>query len=479
MNSPNVLKREMLFISHANPEDNDFARWLALQLAKSGYPVWCDLTKLLGGEDFWKDIEEALRHRTCKFLFVLSETSNRKDGPLQELHLAKTVAREGRLHDFVVPLHIGKLPHSQTNIELSRLNSVPFYDGWQKGLAQLINKLEEDSVAKKGGFNAAAVNNWWRQNFDSNKGVLPEQDEYLSNWFQILRMPPQLNFHLIERSAMGLVEIDCHKLPYAALQDEIEIVSFASADDLGYLGENFAIGSTRTIPSDEILWRPHLHPWLKENQGRNFVSSLFRDAWERFIRAIPSLSMFQLASGANSLFFQRGFAKNDEVSFRGATHNVIRKQLVGYRTMPSGSKRYWHFGIDAKPTFSPFLAFGINSHVFFSDDGQSLWQDPKRMHRARRSQCRTWYNDDWRDRVLASMAFLAGGNGEIHIPLGTDARLEVAVSPVALTSPVKYMEPEDAAAIKVALAEDFATGDESDGAYAADSDDDSSDMQGE
>ena len=44
--------RDMLFVSHASPEDDEFARWLALQLAKEGYPVWCDRTKLLGGEPF-------------------------------------------------------------------------------------------------------------------------------------------------------------------------------------------------------------------------------------------------------------------------------------------------------------------------------------------------------------------------------------------------------------------------------------------
>jgi hypothetical protein len=278
---------------------------------------------------------------------------------------------------------------------------------------------------------------------------------------------------------MGLVEIDCRRLPYAAFQDEIEIVSFASADDLGYLGQSFAIGSTRKVSTDEIVYQPHLHPWLKENQGRNLVSRLLRDAWERFIRAVPSVSMFELASRANSVFFRKGFAKNDEVSFRGAHHNPTRKQLVGYRTMPSGLKRYWHFGIDAKPTFSPFLALGINSHVFFSDDGKSLWQDPKRMHRARRSQCRTWYNDDWRDRVLASMAFLAGGGEEIHIPLGTDATIEVSIFPIALRSPVRYIEPEDAAAIKVALAEDFSTDDESDEEYVSDGDDGFSNLQEE
>jgi hypothetical protein len=27
-------------------EDNEFTRWLALQLAGCGYRVWCDLTKL-------------------------------------------------------------------------------------------------------------------------------------------------------------------------------------------------------------------------------------------------------------------------------------------------------------------------------------------------------------------------------------------------------------------------------------------------
>src|SRR5208283_2138521 len=80
---------KMVFVSHANPEDNEFSRWLALQLAKEGYPVWCDLTKLLGGEDFWINIEEAIRTRSSKFLFVLSRTSNSKIGPLQELHVAQ------------------------------------------------------------------------------------------------------------------------------------------------------------------------------------------------------------------------------------------------------------------------------------------------------------------------------------------------------------------------------------------------------
>jgi hypothetical protein len=57
--------RDAVMISHAF-EDNIFTRWLALQLARNGYRVWCDLTKLLGGEIFWRDIERALRFRAAK-----------------------------------------------------------------------------------------------------------------------------------------------------------------------------------------------------------------------------------------------------------------------------------------------------------------------------------------------------------------------------------------------------------------------------
>src|SRR5712692_4198764 len=102
--------QDMIFISHANPEDNNFTRWLALQLGKDGYPAWCDLTKLLGGENFWKNAEEAIRTRTIKFLYVLSRSSNEKDGPRNELQIAKNVLRKDKaLHDFIVPLHVDDL----------------------------------------------------------------------------------------------------------------------------------------------------------------------------------------------------------------------------------------------------------------------------------------------------------------------------------------------------------------------------------
>ena len=47
-----LLERRTVFISHANPQDNDVARWLGTRLAAEGYEVWSDITKLIGESNF-------------------------------------------------------------------------------------------------------------------------------------------------------------------------------------------------------------------------------------------------------------------------------------------------------------------------------------------------------------------------------------------------------------------------------------------
>lgn len=196
--------RDMVFISHANPEDNDFTLWLALQVAKAGYPVWCDLTKLLGGEDFWKDIEQAIRERTVKFVYVLSKTSNTKDGPLQELQVAANVSRDKKLQDFIIPVLIDELSPREFSIQLARLTAIPFNKGWAGGLKDLLEKLDRDGVAHSSNFSPSAVATWWRKNFGAAQGVQNEA----SSTFQIgspSRFVLQLSFviryleHKLER----------------------------------------------------------------------------------------------------------------------------------------------------------------------------------------------------------------------------------------------------------------------------------------
>src|SRR5205823_4120139 len=110
-----------------------------------GYNVWCDVVKLKGGDDFWKDIEEAIRHHTRRFVFVTSRKSNTKPGALKELALAETVARNLNEDGFIIPVKIDDLPYTEHNIQIQRLNALNFGGGWEKGLADLLDTLENDA----------------------------------------------------------------------------------------------------------------------------------------------------------------------------------------------------------------------------------------------------------------------------------------------------------------------------------------------
>lgn len=85
--------RELVFINHANPEDNVFTLWLASRLTDAGYLVWSDLTKLFGAELFWEDIEDAIRNHSTKVIVVLSRTAQQKAGVLDEVAVAVSVER--------------------------------------------------------------------------------------------------------------------------------------------------------------------------------------------------------------------------------------------------------------------------------------------------------------------------------------------------------------------------------------------------
>jgi hypothetical protein len=107
MVAPAMTSRQVVFVSHANPEDNEFARWLTLKLASLGYLAWSDVTRLFGGEDFWRDIERVIRDEAVKFLYVLSRNSNEKEGSLRELKVADATRKKLGLSDFVIPLSNG------------------------------------------------------------------------------------------------------------------------------------------------------------------------------------------------------------------------------------------------------------------------------------------------------------------------------------------------------------------------------------
>ena len=93
-------QRDTIFISHATPEDNEIAIWLASRLENAGYNVWIDKNELTGGEEFWDNIQYILTNKTVKFLSIISNSSINKQGVKDEISFALDVERKNKFSEF-------------------------------------------------------------------------------------------------------------------------------------------------------------------------------------------------------------------------------------------------------------------------------------------------------------------------------------------------------------------------------------------
>jgi hypothetical protein len=437
---PSSIPRDTLLISHA-VEDNEFTLWLALQLAKEGYRVWCDLTKLLGGENFWDDIEQVLRTRGCKFVYVLSRVSNggADRGFRKELHLADVEAKRNGIKEFILPVAIDDLPSSDYNVYLSLRQSIGFHPSWRDGLLQLLKRLRQDRVPKrKQYYNPQNVASWWRSYRSSSSGLLRQPDKCLSNWFAIPQLPTRIYIHTLEASSH---ETEALTANWPAYQEGPRMATFAPAADLL---PGVQIADSQSFAVTDILDRslPVPDDDLRQLQ-RSFVR-LLGLALEKRIRD-ANLGRYELANGKLCWFFLK--PQNEDafkVHFEGIDGSRDWRALTGFATIASprdkssSTKRYWHFAIQIHAKFRPYVVFHITSHVVFSDDGKTPWSDKKRMHRARRRQCKNWYNDAWRDRLLAVMTFLSGGKQTLEIPVAAGENMVMDSRPVIFDSEVSF-----------------------------------------
>jgi hypothetical protein len=188
-------QRRHIFLNHANPEDNVFTLWLGARLAAAGYEIWSDVTRLFGGEEFWEDIEEAIRNHCAKVVVILSRRATNKKGVLDEINLAVTVERSQKLSGFVVPVRIDDLPFSEIKANIARKIVIDFSRNWAAGLHTLIRLLERDGVPKTRRTNGTDIAEWCQRHFRSQHQVKPVPETLLSNWFRISRMPDAI--HLI------------------------------------------------------------------------------------------------------------------------------------------------------------------------------------------------------------------------------------------------------------------------------------------
>ncbi len=109
-----------------------------------------------------------------------------------------------------------------------------------------------------------------------------------------------------------------------------------------------------------------------------------------------------------------------------------RKSLVGWSER---RKVFWHFAVEARPVLGSSPHFLLKQHIIFTPDGISPVDGKERMHLLRRRFCKNWWNDRWRDLLIAFVRWLANGQ-DCKLELGLNTNVLLSQKLMTIESPV-------------------------------------------
>lgn len=447
-------ERRTVFISHANPEDNEFASWLGSRLVNAGYDVWADVLSLAGGEVISPAIGDVIRDRAAVVIVVLSRASHRKEGVLDEVALAARVGSQLARPRFLIPVVLDDLKASEFPDELVRRLSVDFSGDWADGLRDALTALEKSETPRSVDGRDAAKAAWHA--YKSRGSVLrTDAPELLfSNWFKFGPLPPRIRYSRFRASsdidgAFKLFRTPVHR-------HHRLVISFADAETLMAEAQGVRLERAYEVDvADFLAGDPSEGPGINRRDARNIATALLNGAWIRLCHE-RGLARREFVTG-DSWFVPIGLLDKDQGVFIADDGKRRRRQLAG---RSERRQVRWHYGVSARATIAEPGYLALRSHVVFTkDDGTVIAGD--RAHRLRRSFCKSWWNPRWRDMLLAFVANLACQTGRVELPLSADAAVTMAAIPMRFRAPVWV---DDHGTMAPDLAENGAVND--DGAFA-------------
>jgi len=425
-----MKERDLIFVSHANPEDNEFASWLGTRLTTAGYHVWADVLNLRGGEQFWLDIGETIKKDAIVFIVALSRVSFQKDGVLNEIALAVNTGRRLGREGFIIPIRLDDLPFSDFPEQLIRLNAIDFSANWANGFSKLLETIKEDQVPRSTSELGEALGAWQDFRLRQSASISETSESVLSNWFQIQSLPSHINFVRFNASQKD-VELAFARFQSPSTQYQRLAASFADVATLQ--------GEVCEIPLEHAYRVPLAHfldgeetggPKILRPIAQNMVVGLFHEAWDQFAHS-RGLFFYEL-SHEKAWFVPLDWIPDNIATFEDENGKLRRRRLVGRSETRSV---HWHFAVSGTVSLVQPRHLALRPHVVFTQDGKTPLASKTRAANLRRGFCKNWWNDRWRDMLRALVAVLAEGKGEFSVPLGGEATALIAASPIRFDVP--------------------------------------------
>lgn len=428
--------RDVIFISKATPEDDEFVLWIAPRLEAAGYKVFADILSLEPGERWRKTLTDTLQDCAVKMLLCCRDATLAKEGVQEEIGIGKDVVKATGDDKFIIPL---RLAEHKKLFGIGELQRIDFVGSWAKGLRELLETLDRQGVPR---IPTAEINaNWEAYKNRLAIQVRAAPEALTSNWVQIESLPPSIRYFW----PSGALDTEvlaraCLDAPFPVESYQHGFFTFAAAEQINeqfaHLGRFFARAE---IPMAEFMEKGSSDAHIYGKEAKRLLVSILRRAWNEFCVA-KGLRPYEYSSK------QLGFHVTDETVPIGkfiAWSNGSRPRSSMLCNTAAG--RVWQYGVTVIPSLWPLPHLRFKARVLFSTlAGQKAGDvfDKDKQHSLRRSVCKGWRNKAWHGRLMAYLQFLALGKATIEVPLARGVSFSLAARPIEVTSPVTTELPD-------------------------------------
>jgi hypothetical protein len=337
---------------------------------------------------------------------------------------------------FIVPLRLAPF---EPPLQIAHAQYLDFAESWAQGLAELLALLGELGIPRAGGGPHAAI--WQGVQLKDARSIAAMPERLVSNWLAIDALPERMRFYDFKGGiALGKAQQAIKDAPLPVVAFNRGFLSFAALHELQeYFGPDLPLDWVAECSTSAFLeagW-PELR--LAARDARPKFTDLTRQGLDRFFQD-KGLKPFEVASGRQAWWPTAGRATTKKLSFDWSDGSSGLRQLVG-----KSNKRgfHWHYGVSCWALTKPVRHVRVAGRVIFTADGHSPIGDAKRLHRLRRSFCKNWRNDKWRDLLLTFWFWLADGASFIDVPMGEGAALRLQLPPLSVEAPFGIEAPDD------------------------------------
>ncbi|MDA0782488.1 MAG: toll/interleukin-1 receptor domain-containing protein [Proteobacteria bacterium] len=436
-----MTERNVLFISHANPEDNVFTTWLGAKLSAAGYEVWADVLELVGGQDWQRRLEDALRNRAIKVLLVGTQHGVDKQGVRNEIQIASNTSKQIQDTDYIIPL---KLENFDAPFLIAHAQHIDFSKSWAAGLKELLETLATYDVPK---LEAESSNPWCAVQLAHGKEPVQIEENIISNWLKFSSLPTEVHFYDFNSGiSIGLRDRMLRNSSIPLVGKNRGFISFADYPSLQeILGPDLPINLVESTKIEDFLEEGWPSLQIEFWDARKHVSNMLRQGLDAVLAA-KQLSSYEMSNKKLSWFGQKGVVPDSQIRFGWPDSLPGRRVIRGYSEK---RRMHWHYGISPQVTMWPEPHIKLRGNLVFSENGTLPIDDAKKMHRLRRSFTKSWRNARWRDMMLSFLWWITDGAESLVIPFGEEKGAVlfiptiIFVSPVSMPVEIEESSPED------------------------------------